>query len=70
MKVKNVIRGLMKEYVLKEINIITDDRVAFSGNYENWATPDLSMILYKKEIENSEVKKRMIHNNSKAFIFI
>ena len=36
MKVKNVIRGLLREYALEEINIITPNRVVFSGRYDQW----------------------------------
>lgn len=70
MKVKNVIKGLLKEYALEEITIITPSKVAFSGNYNQWKTTSVDMVLYKREIENSEVVNRMIFNNRKAFIFI
>ena len=71
MKVKNVIRGLLKEYELEEISIITENRVAFSGAPGQWAAATSAyLILYKRKIENSEVIKKMIFNNRKAFIFI
>lgn len=70
MKVKNVIKGLLKEYALEEINIITPEKVVFSGNYSQWKETSVDMILYKKEIENCEVIDRMMFNNRKAFLFI
>ena len=70
MKVKNVIKGLLKEYALEEINIITPSKIAFSGRYEQWKATSVDMIFHKKAIENCEVINRMMFNNRKAFIFI
>ena len=70
MKVKNVIRGLLTEYELEEINIITNDRVIFSGRPDQWKATSVDMILYKCAVEKAEVTKRLIFNNRKAFIFI
>lgn len=70
MKVKNVIKGLLKEYELTEITIIGRDIVIFSGTPDQWVFTDVDMTLYKKKIENAEVVKRMLFNYSKAFIFI
>ena len=70
MKVKNVIKGLANEYDLQEVTIIGADRIIFSGKLEQWNFTDVDMILYKKDIENREVIRRMMFNNSKAFIFI
>lgn len=70
MKVKNVLAGLQKQYALEEINIISEEKVIYSGSMDGWKTTEVDMILYKKEIENREVVKRMIFNNRKAFLFI
>lgn len=70
MKVKNVIKGLLNKYALEEINIITPERVVFSGNYTQWKETSVDMILYKKAIENCEVTHHMMFNNRKAFLFI
>ena len=70
MKVKNVIKGLLREYNLEEINIITPSKVAFSGRYEQWKTTSLDMVWFKKKIDESEVVNRMIFHDTKAFIFI
>lgn len=70
MKVKNVINGLFKEYILEEINIITPSKVVFSGSYNQWKNTSIDMMWYKKAIENSEVDNRIMFNNRKAFIFI
>lgn len=70
MKVKNVVKSLLKEYNLEEINIITPNKVVFSGDYLHWAETDIDMLLYKKAIENCEVIDRMLFNNRKAFLFI
>lgn len=70
MKVKNVLKGLIKQYELQEINIITPTKVIYSGTVFGWTTTTVDMILYKEKVERSEVKNRMIFNNRKAFIFI
>ena len=70
MKVKNVLSGLIKQYHLEEINIIEPDKVIYSGSVEGWKATSVDMILYKKEIENTEVTHKIIFNNRKAFIFI
>lgn len=70
MKVKNVIKGLSREYELEEINIMTPNKVIFSGNFSQWKETSVDMILYKRAVENSEVINRMMFNNRKAFIFI
>ena len=72
MKVKNVIKGLKNEYGkgLEEINIITEERVLYSGAVDGWDYTDIDMLRYKKEVENMEVKKRIMFNFRKAFIFV
>lgn len=70
MKVKNVLKGLIKQYDLQEINIITPQCVEFSGTLDGWKATTTDMILHKRKIEESEVTNRMIFNNRKAFIFI
>ena len=70
MKVKNVIKGLLQQYELQEITIIGDDRVIYSGSVDGWKATEVDMILYKRQVENMEVLRRMIFNNRKAFIFV
>ena len=72
MKVKNVIKGLLQQYKLEELNVISleEDKVIYSGAVDGWKATDIDMILYKREIENREVAKRLVFNNRKAFIFI
>lgn len=72
MKVKNVIKGIIKEYDLEEISIISleNDRVIYSGTVDGWKATSVDMILYKREVENMEVKKRIMFNYRKAFIFV
>lgn len=71
MKVKNVLKGLKKEFELEEINIISDEKVIFSGSLDNWnATTNIYLLTYKKEVENMDVLKRMMFNRRKAFIFV
>lgn len=70
MKVKNVINGLLREFNLQEITIIDKEKIVFSGSLDQWKATSVDMILYKKEIENKEVIKRMMFNNIKAFVFI
>ena len=72
MKVKNVIKGLMNEYGkgIEEINIISDDRIIYSGSVDGWNYTDVDMINYKRQVEGMEVKKRIMFNFRKAFIFV
>lgn len=70
MKVKNVIKGLMRQYDLQEINIITPIAVIYSGTVEGWKATSVDMQIIKQKIENAEVLERMMFNNRKAFIFI
>lgn len=72
MKVKNVINGLSKEYKLEEISIISlgENKAIYSGTVDDWKVTDVDMILYKKEVENMEVKNRIMFNRRKAFIFV
>ena len=70
MKVKNVINGLLREFNLQEITIIDKEKIVFSGSLDQWKATSVDMILYKKEIENKEVIKRMMFNKTKAFVFI
>lgn len=70
MKVKNVVKGLLTQYALEEITILTNDKVIFSGAIEQWKATSVDMILYKREVENSVVQKKLIFNNRKAFLFI
>ena len=72
MKVKNVIRGLQREYDLQEINIIsqTESKVYYSGTVDGWKSTSVDLLMLKREIENSEVVNRIMFNSRKAFIFI
>lgn len=70
MKVKNVLNGLLKEYAIEEINIISSEKVIYSGSADGWRVASVDMILYKKEVENMEVIKRMVFNRRKAFLFV
>lgn len=70
MKVKNVLKGICREYALEEITIMTDEKVIYSGTLEGWNGTSVDMILYKKEVENMEVVKRLMFNRRKAFIFV
>ena len=72
MKVKNVIRGLQREYELQEINIISqaESKVYYSGSVDGWKATDVDLILLKRKIENLEVVDRIMFNSKKAFIFV
>ena len=69
MKVKNVIKGLEKQYDLKAVRIITPTKVLFSGDYSQWKATEVDMILHKRAVENLEVIDRIMFNRREAFIF-
>lgn len=73
MKLKNVLRGLKREYDLQEINVISygESKVYFSGSVNSWDETGADLIpLKKKIIEESEVSGRIMFAGRKAFIFI
>lgn len=72
MKLKNVLRGLKREYDLQEINIISygESKVYFSGSVNSWDETDADLIPLKKKIEELEVSGRIMFAGRKAFIFI
>ena len=69
MKVKNVLSGLQSQKKIKEIHILSEDKVIFSGPIDSWKATDVDMILYKREIESQDIKKRLEYHE-KIFIFI
>lgn len=69
-KVKNVLKGLLRQYKLEEINIISPEKVIYSGSPDGWTATDVDMILYKRAVENLEVTDKMLFNNRKVFLFV
>lgn len=69
MKLKRVLAGLKSQMDIKEIHVLSDEKVIFSGSIEQWTATSVDMILYKREVENTEVKKRMTYRG-KVFLFI
>lgn len=70
MKVKNVIKGYKSQFSIDEVNIISDEKVIYSGTLDGWDLTDVDLILYKKQVENMEVVKSMVFNHRKIFIFV
>lgn len=70
MTVKRVLRGLISYYNIEEVHIISPERVIFSGSVVAWNKTVADMANYKRIVEGMEVKKRLIFNGRKAFIFI
>lgn len=70
MKVKNIIKGLVSQFDLEEINIISPTQVIFSGPFSAWECPDTDIMPWKWLLEECEVTNRMIFNNKKVFLFI
>lgn len=70
MKVKNVIKGYLAQFKIEELNIISEEKVIFSGALESWKFTDVDMILYKKKVENMEVIRSMLFKDRKIFIFV
>lgn len=69
MKLKRVLAGLKSQMDIKEIHVLSDEKVIFSGSIEQWTATSVDMILYKREVENTEVKKCMTYRG-KVFLFI
>lgn len=69
MKVKKVLSGLLSRYDIEELNIISTNKVIYSGPVGGFITPDVDMLPYKKAVENLEVTNKMMFNGRKAFIF-
>ena len=72
MKVKNIIKGYMSKYDIKEVTIIEDekDSVIFSGKVENLLYEEGCMREESERIKNAEAKRVLRFNWSKLFIFI
>ncbi len=71
MTVKNVLNGLKEKYTLMEINILTDEKVVFSGTVDQWNTViDPYLLEEKRKILAVTIKKRMMFNGRKVFLFI
>lgn len=70
MKVKNVIKGYKSQFSIDEVNIISDEKIIYSGTLDGWDLADVDLILYKKQVENMEVLKSMVFNHRKIFIFV
>lgn len=72
MTVKNVIRGIRREYDPQELNIISLDEgtVYFSGDPAGWDDAEGYLLRLKTEIDRAPVLNRIMFNHRKAFIFI
>lgn len=69
MKLKNVLSGLQRQKRIVQLHVLSDEKVIFSGSMEKWKATSVDMILYKREIENMEVKKRL-NFHDEVFIFV
>lgn len=70
MKVKNVIKGYKTKFNIEEINVISSEKIIYSGSMNGWDMTDVDMISYKKQVENMDVVKSMMFNNRKLFLFV
>lgn len=71
-KVLSVISGFLSKYELEELTIILDDenRVAFSGHIENFLHPDEALQNESYRLKHSLIKRFILFNKKKLFIFI
>ena len=71
MLLKNVLKGLKKEFDIELLTIIKGHKVCFSGALEKFeGIESIDMYEYKKELLNSEVVARDNISNTNHFIFI
>ena len=69
MKLKNVLSGLQRQKRIVQLHVLSDEKVIFSGSMEKWKATSVDMILYKREVEAMEVKKRLDFHDE-VFIFV
>lgn len=71
MKVREVLKDLIRQDLLKEIHIISHDRVVYTGSALKWFSIGKPwLIKHKRRINNSTVINWIVFDHSKAFIFI
>lgn len=77
MKVKNILKGKMNKFEIREITVISYEKeiVIFSGAPQNLIFPVsamavTAMAVTASTIMNAEVKKTLEFNNEKLFFFI
>ena len=72
MTVKNVLKGLARQYDLEALRILTPTRVLFSGPVERWeatASEQPCMLPFKRQVEAMQVANRIMFHDE-AFIFV
>lgn len=70
-KLKNVIKGCIKQYELEEITVICGYKPLYSGSFSGfYSNCDISMVVYRNELLEKEVIEKSILNNKKLFVFL
>lgn len=73
-KVKNVVNGYISKYDIKDITILTTDRILYSGNYKSFNEMhydiDEELGTLKQKILDSACIKCLNFNNKALFVFI
>ena len=70
-KLKNVIKGCMKQYEIEEITVICGYKPLYSGSFSGfYSNCDVSMVAYRNELLEREVIEKSILGNKKLFVFI
>ena len=70
MLLKNVLKGLKKEYEIEQLTIIRNHKIQFSGELKIFEEANNDMCEFANELLNSEVIARDSLGNTKHFIFI
>lgn len=70
-KLKNVIKGCIKQYDLESITIICGYKALYSGPIDKfYSNCDIGMVVYRNELLEKEVIEKSLLNNNKLFIFL
>lgn len=70
-KLKNVIKGCMKQYDLDEITVICGYEPLYSGSFQDFYNNcDASMVMYRNSLLGKKVIAKSILSNRKLFVFL
>ena len=70
-KLKNIIKGCIKQHELEEITIIRGYKPLYSGSFDRfYKNCDIDMIRYRNELLEKKVIEKAVLGNRKLFVFL